>query len=342
MPDKYEVGTAANHYISQLYHEAIRNGLDIENILNKIELSVDVIDKPEHRVKTEKLTALQNLIWQELQDESMGLAAYPVPAGSYFMMGRLTVNQPTLQKALELGAKFYAMVTQAFKVNLTVDNETAFLHFELDSPQLDPQHMFSEILLLAIHRYASWLIADSLPLIETHFNYPSPAHISEYSYLFPGIHIFDSKKLGFAFPNKYLQRNVQQNDASLKLFMQRCPQEIFQRYEADYSLTSEIKSLVRKNLKGGVPSIEKAATMIHMTKRTLMRKLQGEGTSYQQLKDVVRRDKAVSLLTKYSLPINQISESLGFSEPAVFTRAFLNWMGESPSQYRKKNSITNK
>ncbi|WJG09593.1 AraC family transcriptional regulator [Aliiglaciecola sp. LCG003] len=338
MSDNYEVGTAANHYISQLYHEAIKNGLDIEAIFNKLDLSAELMDKPEYRVPTEKLTAMQNFIWQELQDESMRLAAFPVPAGSYFMMGRLTVNQPTLRKALELGCRFYSMVTQAFKVSLTADNDIAVLRFELKEPKLDPQHMFAEILLLAIHRYASWLIADSLPLIETHFNYSPPAHISEYSYLFPGIHIFESNQLGFAFPAKYLQRIVQQNDASLKLFMQRCPQEIFQRYEADYSLTSEIKRLVRKNLKGGVPSIEKAAEMMHMTKRTLMRRLQAEGTSYQQLKDVVRRDKAVSLLTKYSLPISQISENVGFSEPAVFTRAFLNWMGESPSQYRAKNS----
>lgn len=340
MPDKYEVGTAANHYISQLYHEAIKNKLDIDGMLQQMDLSVEVFDKPELRVKTEKLATLQNLIWQAMGDESMGLAAFPIPAGTYFMMGRLTVNQPTLHKALELAARFYALVTKAFKLTLVIDDETALLNFELLDAKLDPQHMLAEILLLAFHRYASWLIADSLPLIETYFNYSCPAHVSEYSYLFPGIHIFDSKVLGFSFPASYLQRNVQQNDASLKLFMQRCPQEIFQRYEADYSLTTELKRLLWKNLRGGVPSIEEAAAMMNMTKRTLMRKLKAEGSSYQQLKDLVRRDKAVALLTKYSLPINQISESVGFSEPAVFTRAFSQWMGESPSQYRERNTKT--
>jgi AraC-like DNA-binding protein len=338
MSDKYEVGTAANHYISQLYHEAVRNKLDIDTMLRKIELSAELVDKPEVRVKTEKLAALQNLVWRELQDESMGLTSDPVPAGSYFMMGRLTVNQTTLRKALELAARFYSIVTSAFKMSLSVEQETAFLRFELTSPESDPHHMFAELMLMAMHRYASWLIADSLPLIETHFHYSPPGHIAEYSYLFPGVHIFDSTKLGFAIPASYLQRNVQQNDASLKLFMQRCPQEIFQRYEADYSLTTELKRLLWKNLKGGVPSIEQAAIKMNMTKRTLMRKLKAEGTSYQQLKDVVRLDKALSLLTKYSLPINKISESVGFSEPAVFTRAFLHWTGESPSQYRARNS----
>lgn len=339
MPGKYEVGTAANHYISQLYHEALKNKLDVTSMLNTLGLTEEVFDKPELRVKTEKLATFQNLIWQAMQDESMGLGASPVPAGSYFMMGRLTVNQPTLHKALNLAVRFYGMVTKAFTINLTVDGDTAFLGFKLHSPERDPQHMFAEILLLAMHRYASWLIADSLPLIECYFDYPTPAHISEYSYLFPGGHTFESDKLGFAFPARYLKRDVKQNDASLKLFMKRCPQEIFQRYEADYSLTTELQRLLWKNLKGGVPSIEAAAAMMNMTKRTMMRKLKSEGTSYQQLKDQVRLDKAVTLLTKYNLPINQISESVGFSEPAVFTRAFLNWTGDSPSHFREKNAL---
>ena len=336
MPNKYDVGTAANHYVSQLYHTARKHGLDSSAIMRSLELDESMIDKPDLRIKTEKLSALQNFIWRELQDESMGLTASPLPAGSYFMMGRLTVNQPNLHKALELARRFYTMVTTAFTVRLHIKDDNAFLQFELTDPHLDPEHMFAEILLLAIHRYASWLIADSLPLIETHFNYPSPPHIAEYSYLFPGVHVFDSDKLGFSFPASYLQKSVQQNDASLKLFMQRCPQEIFQRYEADYSLTAELKRVLWKNLKGGVPSIEMAAQMMNMTKRTLMRKLKTEGTSYQQLKDIVRRDKAVSLLIKYALPINQVSECVGFSEPAVFTRAFLSWTGECPSQYREK------
>ena len=130
MSDIYEVGTAANHYISQLYHEAMRNNLDIECILKKLELKADMFDKPDCRVSTEKLSAMQNFIWQELQDETMGLATYPVPAGSYFMMGRVTINQPTLHKALELAAKFYGLVTKAFKVSLSIDNDCAFLSLD--------------------------------------------------------------------------------------------------------------------------------------------------------------------------------------------------------------------
>jgi len=330
-----ETGTAANYYVSQLYHEAVRYNLDINTMLAQTGISPASIDKPSERIGAEKLSALQLLIWQALDDECMGLATDAVKVGTYNMMGRITVHQPDLQKAFELGSKFYDLVTNAYKIRLEVDDDSAFLGFDLLEPEKDPNFMLSEILILAWHRYGSWLIADHLPLVETHFNYPRPSHVTEYSYLFPGIHIFNSDKLGFVFPKAYLQRTVEQNEASLKLFMRRCPLELFQRYQSDYSLASELKKLIRKSLEQGALSIEGAAEALNMSKRTLMRKIKVEGTSYQQLKDIVRRDEAITQLTKSLTPVNQISEAIGFSEPAVFSRAFHHWTGQSPAKYRE-------
>lgn len=330
------MATAANHYVTQLYHIAVKNNLDVAQILQKCGIDVNLIGQPGQRVSAEKLAALQLSIWQQMGDESMGLAVQPVAAGTYYMMGRLTVNQPTLQKALELGARFYAMMTRAVRIQLLIDADRAFVNFELAAPEMDASHLFSEMLILAWHRYSSWLIADNVPLVETHFNYPRPAHVAEYAYLYPGVHIFNSDKLGFVFPAKYLRQSMEQNDASLKLFMRRCPLELMQRYQADYSLGCELQKLLRKSLSDSVLSIEDAANILNMTKRTLMRKLKGEGTSFQQLKDLVRRDEAIYQLTKSEHPISQISESIGFSEPSVFSRAFLCWTGISPAQYRSK------
>lgn len=332
---KKNIGTAANHYVNQLYKEAVANGLNIKEMLKKANIDVATIGHPTKRIDSEKISALQMMIWEALDDEMMGLSNHPVKVGTYFMMGRLTVHQPTLEKALVLGIRFYDLVTNAYKIQLEIDDELAFLSFELEYPEKDPHYMLTEILLLAWHRYASWLIADNLPIAEYHFNYHSPAHVTEYSYLYPGIHVFESNKLGFSFPKKYLQRNVEQNEASLKLFMQRCPLELFQRYRADYSLSSEVKKLIVKNLHESVLSIAEAAKVFSMTKRTLTRKLKAEGTSFQQLKDIVRRDQAIAMLTKREEPISRISDVIGFSEPAVFSRAFHHWTGHSPTEYRE-------
>jgi AraC-like DNA-binding protein len=341
MHNKGEYGSACNHYVSALYHLANKIGLDGDKLLTFANIDKVVIDKPDIRVKTEDLSAFQKACWDELKEESMGLLPVRLELGTYYMMGKLTVNQPTLQQALELGARFYNLVTHFEFIDLKVGPEYSLLSFNRVIPEMDYGHLFAEMCLLAWHRYASWLIADSLPLIETRFNYPSPQHAREYSYLFPGKHKFDCSTLSLVFPTHYLSRPVKQNEALLKSFMKNCPLELFRQYKADYSVSSEVKRLLNRTIMDGSTSIDDVAASLYLTTRTITRRLKDEGASFQQIKDVVRRDKAINLLTLYSLPIKEVAERVGYSDPAVFTRAFRSWTGESPRKYRDKFNQTN-
>ena len=67
-----------------------------------------------------------------------------------------------------------------------------------------------------------------------------------------------------------------------------------------------------------------------------MRKLRDEGTSFQQLKDIIRRDRAMHFLSQTTISINEVAERVGYSDPAVFTRAFRSWTGDTPRAYRMK------
>jgi AraC-like DNA-binding protein len=70
----------------------------------------------------------------------------------------------------------------------------------------------------------------------------------------------------------------------------------------------------------------------------LYRKLQLEGTSYQKIKDNIRRERSIELLVQHDLSVDNISEIIGFSEARSFTRAFRTWTGLSPRQYRTLHS----
>jgi len=73
---------------------------------------------------------------------------------------------------------------------------------------------------------------------------------------------------------------------------------------------------------------------LNMTSRTLRRKLKEEGESYQQIKDRVRCDIAIRLLTEESLTVAETGELIGFTEQAAFCRAFKSWTGVPPSAYQ--------
>lgn len=337
MFEKTEFGMAANHYISSLYYVASTKGLDVDTILQQVGLEHSVLNKADIRVSTQKLADFQRIVWDLLGDESMGLNAECLKRGSYYMMGYVSVYQPTLRKALEMGMRFFNLITHRHFVTLSMAGDETKIAFCLKQPELDYKHMFAELTLLAWHRYSSWLIADSLPLVKTCFNYAEPNHSLEYNYLFPGVHQFESSQLALVFPSQYLDRPVKQNEQSLRAFINNCPVELFRRYKADYSLSSDVRREISKDLHDGSVTIEDVADKLHMTVRTLMRRLKDEGTSFQQLKDIIRRDKAILYLQQNALSIGTIAEKIGFSDPAVFTRAFKKWTGECPKNYRQKH-----
>ena len=61
--------------------------------------------------------------------------------------------------------------------------------------------------------------------------------------------------------------------------------------------------------------------------------------SYQQLKNDIRRDMAIDLLTQSTDSLQDISDQLNFQDVSAFHRAFKKWVGVSPGAYRDLQSI---
>ena len=77
---------------------------------------------------------------------------------------------------------------------------------------------------------------------------------------------------------------------------------------------------------------------MHTTPSTLRRRLEREGSSFQVIKDDLRRDMAIDLLCNSTRSVDDIGFALGFSEHSAFYRAFRRWTGASPGEYRGKTA----
>lgn len=85
------------------------------------------------------------------------------------------------------------------------------------------------------------------------------------------------------------------------------------------------------------PSLVTTAKHLRMNERTIRRRLADEGCSYRQIVDTARKARAISLLLNSSIPVERISDILGYSEPACFRHAFRRWTGESTTSFRNKS-----
>ncbi|TDO96496.1 AraC family transcriptional regulator [Marinomonas balearica] len=336
MSQTRETLTTSNHYIGRLYRLAVEKGLDADALFRKADLAPSVVDDPNLQIEIEKLASVVEGIWALLQDESMGLSRSPLPAGSFFMMGRVTVHEETLGKALHLAARFYNMISNAYEMELIEREDHAVLEFRMADLDLDSSHLFSDMTLLAWHSYASWLIQERIPLLEVCFPYAEPFEQHDYVELYPCKRQFDRSVLSISFGKSFLDRENMQSLDSLKAYMKRCPIELFLKQPGDISVSSDLRSLLSKSFEAGFPTIDDAAKSLHMSRRTLIRKLDKEATSYQEVKDRMRMDRACFWLAQKGVSIHIVAEKVGFSDAAVFSRAFRKWLGCTPSEYRDR------
>ena len=99
-------------------------------------------------------------------------------------------------------------------------------------------------------------------------------------------------------------------------------------------LVEQVKRRIQVLLGSGDMSEERVAVPMNISPRHLRRKLNLEGTSYEQLVDEVRKEGAVRMISQGQLSLTSIAYELGFLDPSSFTRAFRRWTGMSPTAFR--------
>lgn len=127
---------------------------------------------------------------------------------------------------------------------------------------------------------------------------------------------------------------VTRNAELLDLLAPQFEEQLKQCREED-SFLELVRRAIQDKLTGHRPSIDSVAETLHMTPRTLQRRLQDSGSSYQRLLDEARHQMARYYLSNSALELNEAAYLLGFEDPNSFGRAFRVWEGVPPSDWRE-------
>jgi AraC-like DNA-binding protein len=118
--------------------------------------------------------------------------------------------------------------------------------------------------------------------------------------------------------------------------LQLC-EESLQEIEMRAGLVGKVRQVILVNLIRPT-SFSAVARHLHMTTRTLRRKLQAENTSFRKLADELRMQMAIKYLRDTDLPIGNVAYALGFDDDANFRRAFRRWTTLTPHEFRVRGS----
>ena len=101
-----------------------------------------------------------------------------------------------------------------------------------------------------------------------------------------------------------------------------------------FQISSRARAAIVRRLPYGEPRRAEVAAELEMSERTLQRRLEAEGTSFQRLVDDTRRELAQQYLGQTDVSLADATYLLGFGDLSSFFRAFKRWFGTSPRRYR--------
>ena len=332
------MATICNHHVISCMHGLRQNNLPQQQALERAGINPAVMGQPNQRVHTDQVARLFKTVQETLDDEFMGFTHNNCKVGLFATMAELVSHCSTLGELLEKAVNFYNLVSNDIPMHLSQTHGNAVLSFTMDQPQLDPEHFMAEFWLVIWHRFPSWYIGEPIRLQETHFTFKAPAHRSELQIMFPSQLQFNRRANRLIFDAQYLDKPLVRSDQELATYVQNAPADVMTIPGSDSTLEAQIERIIGQRHPDRLvfAPIHELAKELGVSSQTLHRRLKESATSYQKIKDNLRREVAIHKLVNERLSVEKVADIVGFSEPRSFTRAFKHWTGLTPREYCKR------
>jgi AraC-like DNA-binding protein len=292
---------------------------------------------PDERVRTDvAFQSLEELV-KVTEDPNLGLrAGKMISAGASGPLEFVLHSAETLGEALQLASHHSRLYDEALDLRIELEGERAIVRLDSRIPRPKPAADFTT---------ASWyanLLASPLTGakgVECWFSHAAPADTREYENTFgPHAVRFSARCCGFAFDRKYLDAPLDGANARVHAILRAQVELMAAEMPSTRSIAAQVRELIASQLPRTKPNAQHVASVLRMSRRTFVRRLEEEGTTFTRELESVRRRLALKYVASADVPLTEISQLLGFSEVSAFHRAFKRWTEKTPIQYRHERN----
>lgn len=307
----------------------------VSRVLRQAGLPLDLFERTRVLVDTEELFALWRAIGQISKDPGIGLKlGTETRMERFHPSGIAALSTKNFGAAIDHMAR-YKQLTCPEEMLHTSDDEEWRIRFRWtlaveDEPATLIEYCFAWLLTIARQgsgtritplRLETVQPRTHVKLLEKHFGCPILTGAAQNAMIF---HVSDRSR-------PFITRNAELLDMLAPQF----DEELRQRREDNF--TELVRGAIQHRLTGHRPAVDDVARDLHMSSRTLQRKLQEAGSSYQRVLDEARHQMARYYLGNSVLELNEAAYLLGFEDSNSFVRAFRTWEGIPPGLWRETN-----
>ena len=238
--------------------------------------------------------------------------------------------------ALRNLVRYFRLHLRSAVTCLEVDGDVAMLTYDVLRPDLEGiEQTYDGVVAVMLNIMRSLCGPDWKPL-EARFAHRKPDDVRPFRRFFDVPLTFDAERCALVFESHWLDSRVRDADPELQRLLQDQIDALQPGTDEDFA--GHVRSVLRTALLTGHGSAAQVAELLGMHPRTLSRRLQSLGTSFQQLVDEVQFGIARQMLEHTSMDVGEIAATLDYSDASAFTRSFRRWSGTTPALWRARRA----
>lgn len=286
--------------------------------------SLDITSYKSIFLRMVKITGNQNLglfIGKNIRPNALGILGY------------ILENSPTIGEALENLLRYHPLLSRSLLVQLSTGKRYTKVVITTIPPEKPPMDRYSnEINFSAFVAILNDLTKESIRPSVVKFTHTRPINVEAYYPLFGKNLDFEASENAIYFSNKLLSSPLHCANVAMLEFFKAQADKIL---EEDESYSNRVTRVLAEMLHYHIPEVKEVAQRLEITPRTLQNKLKAEGTTFQELIIVAKKELACHYLTSKEIQIHEVANRLGYSETSAFNRAFKQWTNLTPKEFQK-------
>lgn len=271
-------------------------------------------------------------------DQGLGLVyARALNVTMHGSLGMLALASPTIGEALQAAMRFLVLRVPFLKAELRQVGASWRIVFEPRVGLGDPEVFVMEAVLVGLATVAEQLLGRSLQGGRILMPGNRPEYAERFKESLPAPLHYGAEHWALQVPASLFEARPRLADpVAAGLAREQCEQEYRQLLAQRSSAREQVEELLgMADASTTLPTLEDMAQRLHLSSRTLKRRLQQEDCTYRGLLDAELRSRACRLLENERLSISEVAWQLGFGDVSNFTRTFRRLTGSPPREWRQ-------
>ncbi|MEZ4220055.1 MAG: AraC family transcriptional regulator [Polyangiaceae bacterium] len=312
------------------------SGLEGAELLARAGLAPEIVEDIDGRVPVDRLYRLWELAADGSGDPFYGLhvAERFASPQTIHIVGFAARSAETISEAIATVGRFARVMNETTSFELIRRGEKSSLRVA-PYPQFPRwPRVYAELVVAGYLKMGRFFSGGTHDCEGATFQHAAPRDLSEYRRIFGPSVSFEAPTNELRFRSELLDLPVRFADPALADYLCAQAATMLKRLPAAGDLRERVRQVIAERLSNSA-DIASIARRMGMSTRSLQRALRDEGTSFQEVRDEVRRCVTLTLLHERALSVGEIAARVGFAHTSAFRAAVRRWTGESTRQLRR-------